>query len=62
MSQPARPTCSPQRLLCQEHGVSTIVVRQAIFALRTEGLVEGVKGVGVFVAERLPGASDKPDR
>ncbi|MER5335595.1 winged helix-turn-helix domain-containing protein [Micromonospora sp. NPDC002717] len=37
--------------LCQEHGVSTIVVRQAIFALRTEGLVEGVQGVGVFVAE-----------
>ncbi|MEU5944571.1 winged helix-turn-helix domain-containing protein [Micromonospora sp. NPDC047465] len=37
--------------LCQEHRVSTIVVRQAIFALRTEGLVEGVQGVGVFVAE-----------
>ena len=38
--------------LCQQHGVSAIVVRQAIFALRTEGLVEGVQGVGVFVAER----------
>ncbi|MFE9204742.1 winged helix-turn-helix domain-containing protein [Micromonospora sp. NPDC007230] len=45
--------------LCQEHGVSTIVVRQAIFALRTEGLVEGVQGVGVFVAEELPNAPDR---
>ncbi|MGK5742016.1 GntR family transcriptional regulator [Micromonospora sp. URMC 103] len=41
--------------LCQQHGVSAIVVRQAIFALRTEGLVEGVQGVGVFVAERTDG-------
>ncbi|MFY1686747.1 winged helix-turn-helix domain-containing protein [Plantactinospora sp. WMMB782] len=37
--------------LCREHGVSAIVVRQAIFKLRTEGLVEGVQGVGVFVSE-----------
>ncbi|WP_326556829.1 winged helix-turn-helix domain-containing protein [Micromonospora sp. NBC_01796] len=38
--------------LCQEHNVSAIVVRQAIFKLRTEGLIEGVQGVGVFVTER----------
>jgi DNA-binding GntR family transcriptional regulator len=38
--------------LCQEHDVSAIVVRQAIFKLRTEGLIEGVQGVGVFVIER----------
>lgn len=38
--------------LCKEHDVSAIVVRQAIFKLRTEGLIEGVQGVGVFVAER----------
>lgn len=38
--------------LSREHGVSAIVVRQAIFKLRTEELVEGVQGVGVFVAER----------
>lgn len=38
--------------LCQEHGVSAIVVRQAIFKLRNEALIEGVQGVGVFVAER----------
>ncbi|MEH0934905.1 winged helix-turn-helix domain-containing protein [Micromonospora psammae] len=38
--------------LCQEHGVSAITVRQAIFKLRTEGLIEGVQGVGVFVVER----------
>ncbi|WP_018223161.1 winged helix-turn-helix domain-containing protein [Salinispora pacifica] len=45
------------RQLCEEHGVSAIVVRQAIFALRTEGLVEGVQGVGVFVAEPPEGDS-----
>ncbi|WP_329102349.1 winged helix-turn-helix domain-containing protein [Micromonospora sp. NBC_01699] len=38
--------------LCAQHGVSAIVVRQAINALKIEGLVEGVGGVGVFVAER----------
>jgi GntR family transcriptional regulator len=38
--------------LTKEHAVSAIVVRQAIFKLRTEGLIEGVQGVGVFVAER----------
>jgi GntR family transcriptional regulator len=38
--------------LTAAHGVSAIVVRQAIFKLRTEGLIEGVQGVGVFVAER----------
>lgn len=34
------------------HNVSSIVVRQAINALKVEGAVEGVGGVGVFVAER----------
>ncbi|SCF01513.1 regulatory protein, gntR family [Micromonospora chokoriensis] len=38
--------------LCRQHDVSAIVVRQAINALKVEGLVEGVGGVGVFVAER----------
>lgn len=38
--------------LCQQHGVSMIVVRQAINTLKAEGWVEGVSGVGVFVAER----------
>ncbi|MEV4628437.1 winged helix-turn-helix domain-containing protein [Micromonospora sp. NPDC049523] len=38
--------------LCAQHSVSAIVVRQAINALKIEGLVEGVGGVGVFVAER----------
>lgn len=35
-----------------EHGVSAGVVRQAILVLQTQGLVEGVHGLGVFVAER----------
>ncbi|MEU1359133.1 winged helix-turn-helix domain-containing protein [Micromonospora zamorensis] len=35
-----------------EHEVSAGVVRQAILVLQTQGLVEGVHGLGVFVAER----------
>ncbi|MFG3555178.1 winged helix-turn-helix domain-containing protein [Micromonospora sp. NPDC047557] len=35
-----------------EHGVSAGVVRQAILVLQTQGLVEGVHGLGVFVADR----------
>lgn len=38
--------------LKQEHGVSQTVVRQAILVLQTQGFVEGVHGVGVFVAEQ----------
>lgn len=38
--------------LCAEHGVSAIVVRNAMIALKAEGLVEGVPGVGVYVSER----------
>jgi GntR family transcriptional regulator len=38
--------------LCQIHGVSSIVVRNAMLTLKAEGLVAGVPGVGVFVAER----------
>ncbi|WP_435822803.1 GntR family transcriptional regulator [Micromonospora arborensis] len=38
--------------LKDQHGVSTTVVRQAILALRTQGWVQGVHGLGVFVAER----------
>ncbi|MFY1700484.1 winged helix-turn-helix domain-containing protein [Micromonospora sp. WMMA1923] len=35
-----------------EHGVSDSVIRYAMHALRTEGLVTSAHGVGVFVAER----------
>ncbi|MEW2384872.1 winged helix-turn-helix domain-containing protein [Micromonospora sp. NPDC047707] len=35
-----------------QHGVSTTVVRQAILVLQTQGWVQGVHGLGVFVAER----------
>ncbi|MFV2009243.1 MULTISPECIES: winged helix-turn-helix domain-containing protein [unclassified Micromonospora] len=37
--------------LGREHGVSAIVVRQAINTLKAERVVEGVPGVGVFVAD-----------
>ena len=36
--------------LKKEHGVSDSVIRYAMHALRTEGLVESLHGVGVFVA------------
>lgn len=38
--------------LCKQYDVSAIVVRQAINALKVDGTLEGVGGVGVFVAER----------
>jgi DNA-binding GntR family transcriptional regulator len=37
------------RELCAQYKVSTIVVRNAMLTLKTEGLVKGVPGVGVFV-------------
>ncbi|MEQ4306176.1 winged helix-turn-helix domain-containing protein [Plantactinospora sp. B6F1] len=37
--------------LCQIYGVSSIVVRNAMLTLKAEGLVVGVPGVGVYVAE-----------
>ncbi|KAB1912946.1 winged helix-turn-helix domain-containing protein [Micromonospora sp. AMSO31t] len=35
-----------------QHGVSATVVRQAILVLQTQGWVQGVHGLGVFVAQR----------
>jgi DNA-binding GntR family transcriptional regulator len=37
--------------LRQEHGVSEMVVRNAMIALKAEGLVYGVPGVGVYVTD-----------
>ncbi len=37
--------------LCEKYGVSTIVVRNAMLHLKAKGLVTGVPGVAVFVAE-----------
>ena len=37
--------------LSREHGISAIVVRQAMLVLKTEGCVEGVQGVGMFVVD-----------
>jgi DNA-binding GntR family transcriptional regulator len=37
--------------LRREHGVSEMVIRNAMIALKTEGLVYGVPGVGVYVAD-----------
>jgi DNA-binding GntR family transcriptional regulator len=37
--------------LCALYGVSDIVVRGAVDWLKARGLVEGVPGVGVFVAQ-----------
>nr|WP_212825422.1 winged helix-turn-helix domain-containing protein [Catellatospora sp. TT07R-123] len=38
--------------LRQQYGVSITVVRNAVNWLKALGLVEGLPGVGVFVAER----------
>ncbi|MFY1672158.1 winged helix-turn-helix domain-containing protein [Plantactinospora sp. WMMB334] len=38
--------------LCDIYGVSSIVVRNAMLTLKAEGLVVGVPGVGVYVAEK----------
>ncbi|MET8837087.1 winged helix-turn-helix domain-containing protein [Micromonospora sp. NPDC004540] len=48
--------------LRDEYGVSAGVVRQAILVLQMQGVVEGVHGVGVFVAEQLPDAPGRSDR
>lgn len=37
--------------LCSRYGVSSIVVRNAIQWLKAVGLVEGVAGMGIFVAQ-----------
>ena len=41
----------PTDQLREQHRVATSVVRQAILALQAEGVVRGVPGVGVFVAD-----------
>ncbi|TNF17500.1 MAG: FadR family transcriptional regulator [Rhodobacteraceae bacterium] len=45
--------------LCEEYGLSRTVIREAIAALRFEGLVEPRQGAGVFVIEAV-GKSDLP--
>lgn len=49
-----------RRELCRIHGVSEIVVMRATWILKQEGLVTGLAGVGVFVADPLPDPVDKP--
>jgi DNA-binding GntR family transcriptional regulator len=43
-----------RKVLCQSHGVSSIVVNSAMRILRAEGWVETLNGVGSYVAETLP--------
>jgi DNA-binding FadR family transcriptional regulator len=43
--------------LAAEHGVSRTVVREAIAALRADGLVEARQGAGVFVTAAAPPAT-----
>jgi DNA-binding GntR family transcriptional regulator len=37
------------RELCEQYEVSITAVRQAVLVLRTEGLVVGISGKGVYV-------------
>ena len=43
-----------EKELSQSHGVSRAVVREAVAALRSDGLVVARQGSGVFVAEQPP--------
>lgn len=40
--------------LCAEYGVSDIVIGAAMRALRDEGLVRPLPGIGTYVADPLP--------
>jgi DNA-binding GntR family transcriptional regulator len=40
--------------LCEDYGVSTTAVRNAMLTLRTQGLVEGHQGKGVYVTHDAP--------
>lgn len=42
----------------EEYGVSQMVVRNAMLVLKSEGLVYGVPGVGVYVADAEKPAED----
>ncbi|WP_088992825.1 GntR family transcriptional regulator [Micromonospora echinaurantiaca] len=50
-SASATATLPSTAQLRAQHGVSTTVVRQAILVLQTQGWVQGVHGLGVFVAD-----------
>lgn len=45
-----------EKALAQEFGVSRTVIREAIAALRADGLLEAKHGVGVFVSQKADGA------
>lgn len=44
--------------LSQQFGVSRTVIREAVSALRSEGIVESRHGVGVFIRNRPSGSED----
>jgi GntR family transcriptional regulator len=50
---PGRPIPSESQL-AQEHAMARATVRKAVAQLAADGLVQGVQGRGVFVAERQP--------
>jgi DNA-binding FadR family transcriptional regulator len=41
-----------EKALASEYGVSRTVIREAVIALRADGLVESKQGVGIFISER----------
>ncbi|MDK3020851.1 FadR/GntR family transcriptional regulator [Pseudodonghicola flavimaris] len=46
-----------EAVLGQTFGVSRAVIREAIFALKQEGIVKSYQGRGIFVVDELPEAS-----
>ena len=51
----------PERLICEEFGVSRTVVREAIIMLELCGLVAVRKGSGIHVIASIPSHASSPD-
>lgn len=51
-----------EMVLSETFGVSRAVIREAIFALKQDGIVESFQGRGIFVASNSPEATFRIDR
>lgn len=50
-----------EKALAQEFGVSRTVIREAVAALRADGLLEAKHGVGVFVSQKVETSPTAPE-
>jgi len=56
---PPERSLPPVRELCRIFGASTVTVQKALFSLKSEGLIYGVNGKGVFVSRTSSLADSK---